>query len=63
MVEGLYITWTNDISSLTGDAATAEMQIDLDFHWYNNSIDSTIATTALANDLYFVWEIMVLNPD
>jgi hypothetical protein len=68
MVEGLYITWGNTISSATGDAASAEMQIDLDFHWYNNSIDSiALATNPLGviagTNKNFVWEIMILNPD
>lgn len=38
--QGLFITWGNEISSATGDAASAEMQVDLDFHWYNNAIDT-----------------------
>ena len=44
------------------------MQIDLDFHWYNNSIDSiALATNPLGviagTNKNFVWEIMILNPD
>jgi hypothetical protein len=37
------------------------MQIDLDFHWYNNSIDSNEVAAGTPKD--FVWEIMILNPD
>lgn len=44
------------------------MQIDLDFHLYNNSIDSLpILTNPLGviagTNKNLVWEIMILNPD
>lgn len=68
MVEGLYITWGNSITSATGDAANAEMQVDLDFHWYNNSIDTVPVgtnpnTVPVGTPKDFIWEIMILNPD
>jgi len=66
-VQGLYITWGNEISSAAGDAASAEMQVDLDFHWYNNAIDSLPAlgnpNTVTTTPHDFVFEIFVLNPD
>ena len=66
-VQGLFITWGNEISSAAGDAASAEMQVDLDFHWYNNAIDSLPAlgnpNTVTTTPHDFVFEIFVLNPD
>lgn len=56
----MYVTWSHDIPSATGDVATAKLAVDVDFHWYNNAIDSA-GGSALTK--YMVWELMVLNPD
>jgi len=69
-VQGLFITWGNEISSAAGDAASAEMQVDLDFHWYNNAIDSlpigdnpNTVFNIVSTPKDFVFEIFILNPD
>jgi hypothetical protein len=39
-VQGMYVTFKNEAASKTGDAATAKLAVNIDFHWYNNSVDS-----------------------
>ena len=59
-LQGLFVTWKHEIASKTGDVATAQLQIDVDFHWYNNAIDS--ASTVALTTKYMVWELMIMNP-
>ena len=43
--------------------ATAKLDIDVDFHWYNNAIDSgAVSTPTPPYPKYFVWELMIMNP-
>lgn len=56
----MFVTWSHDIPSATGDATTAKLDVDVDFHWYNNAIESA---GGAAMTKYMVWELMVLNPD
>ena len=57
-LQGLFVTWKHEIASKTGDVATAKLDIDVDFHWYNNAIDSGAAVYPK----YMVWELMIMNP-
>ncbi len=65
-LQGLFVTWKHEIASKTGDVATAKLDIDVDFHWYNNAIDSgSVIVTAPATTpypKYMVWELMIMNP-
>lgn len=58
-LQGMFITWSNDASSDTGDATTATMNVQVNFHWYNTELDSTNPTVTK----YMSWDIIVLNPD
>ena len=42
-VQGMYIKFTNEAASKTGDAATAKLGVNVDFHWYNNNVNSSKA--------------------
>lgn len=59
-IQGLFVTWKHEIASKTGDVATAKLDIDVDFHWYNNLIDSTSSVSKTTK--YMVWELMIMNP-
>ena len=59
-LQGLFITWKHEIATATGDVATAKLDIDVIFHWYNNAIESTSSVGVTKK--FFWWELMILNP-
>ena len=55
----MFITWGNEATSTTGDAATGTMSVQVDMHLYNNNVKTEAAPVARA----FKWQIWVVNPD
>lgn len=56
----MFITWGHEASSIANDAvASGTLAVDVDMHLYNNILE----TRAAPVDLYFNWQINLVNPD
>jgi hypothetical protein len=59
-IQGMYIKWMNSASA-TPNANTAMMGVEVEFHWYNNEIDTK--PLLVNTPKYLEFNIEVLNPD
>lgn len=55
----MYVTFKNEAASKTGDAATAKLAVNIDFHWYNNDVSSV---SAVDPGKVFSWELQIYSP-